>query len=318
MNARLTGAAFGRIFLPIHQSAPAMSETPKKKRSLFGCLITLLVAGVLFGVLVAAFGIWFAGTNSALKIASEFVNAKSGGNLTFAENDTNLFAGRVHYKGIELTNPSRFTDKGFVNINEIKAVVNLGSATTDTIVVPEVIVDIGAVSLVGADDWMNDNNAMDFKKAFAPASTTPAQPEAKPAEQQPAAAGPKKHFNIGKLVIKLDRIRVLSHATTPGDAPKVIVDQATPSLDWEFTDITDENIRDKVYPVIKSKIMALGGDFANIGVALGNAVATKYLNDAAGQITTVTGQATKAVGDATKSVTDGLSDLFGGSKKDTK
>ncbi len=299
------------------ENQPTPAGSPKKK-SFFskplGCLLTLIVGGLLFIILLVVFGIWLAGSSHALNFASSFVNAKSGGNLTFAENNTNLFAGRVHYKGVELTNPSRFTDKGFVKINELKAVVNLGSAASDTIVIPELIVDIDAVSLVGSDDWMTDNNAMDFKKAFAPAA---AVEEVKP-EEKPAAEGEKKHFRIGKLVLKLDRIRVLEHATTVGEAPKVIVDEPV-GLNWAFEDVSNENLKDKVIAVIKRDIMALGGKFVNIGVAMGSAAAGKELDKLGKQgaelINKGAGEATKAVGDVSKSITEGLGGLFGDKKE---
>lgn len=296
------------------------TETPKKKsffRKPLGCLLTLLVGGLLFLVLLIVFGIWFAGSNQALKIASDFVNTKSGGTLSFAENDTNLFAGRVHYKGIELTNPSRFTDKQFVKINEIKAVVNIGSAASDTIIVPEVIMDIGSISLVGSDDWMNDNNAMDFKKAFAPAAATE-EPKTEETKQEPQEEGAKKHFRIGKLVLKLDRIRVLEHATTPGEEPKPIVDDAV-DLNWVFEDVSDENIKDKVYPAIQRDIAKLGGKFANIAMAMGTAALGKELGNLGKQGTDLlnkgAGEATKAIDEGAKGITDALGGFLGGDKK---
>jgi hypothetical protein len=300
------------------------AEAPKKKsffRKPLGCLLTLFVGGLLFLILLVVFGIWFAGSNQALKIASDFVNTKSGGELKFAENDTNLFAGRVHYKGIELTNPSRFTDKQFVKINEIKAVVNIGSAASDTIIIPEVIMDIGTVSLVGSDDWMHDNNAMDFKKAFAPAAAEETKPdEPKPEEPKPETKeeGPKKHFRIGKLVLKLDRIRVLEHGTTAGETAKPIVDDAV-GLNWVFEDVSDENIKEKVYAVVQNDIAKLGGKFANIALAMGTAALGKELGNLGKQGTDLinkgAGEATKAVDDAAKSITDGIGGFLGGDKK---
>lgn len=302
-----------------NQNTPA--DAPKKKsffRKPLGCLLTLFVGGLLFLVLILVFGLWFAGSNSALKVASDYVNKKSGGTLTFAENDTNLFAGRVHYKGIELTNPSRFTDKGFVKINEMKAVVNLGSAASDTIIIPEVIMDIGAVSLVGSDDWMNDNNAMDFKKAFAGEAATGDEKKPDEPAPEPKEEGPKKHFRIGKLTLKLDRIRVLEHGTTAGEAAKPIVDDAV-NLNWVFEDVSDENIKDKVYAVVQRDIAALGGKFANIALALGTAALGKELENLGKQGTELinkgAGEATKVIDDTAKGVTDAIGGFLGGDKK---
>src|SRR6218665_341547 len=142
-------------------TAPAAGAAPKKKafyKKPLGCLVTLLVAGLLFTVLLAVFGIWFAGSDFPIKAAGKIVNDKSGGDLKVAENDSNFFAGRLHWKGFEITNPSRFTDKRFVKINEIKGVVDIASLpggilSNGTIVVPEVTVDIGNIAVIGAADW---------------------------------------------------------------------------------------------------------------------------------------------------------------------
>ncbi len=302
-------------------------EAPKKKsffRKPLGCLLTLFVGGLLFLILLLVLGLWFAGSNHALNLASKFVNDKSGGTLSFAGNDTNLFAGRVHLKGIELTNPSRFTDKGFVKINELKAVVDLHSAMTDTIVVPEVIFDLGAISIVGSDEWMKDNNALDFKKAFVPEqpeSTEPKKEEPKPEEPKKEEAGPKKHFRIAKLTLRIDHLRALSHATTPGEPPKVLIDD-TVGLNWEFTDITDENIKEKVYDVVKHDIAKLGGKFAKFAAALAVAELGKYTDQAAKAVSQFTGKAvdstSKAVSEGIGSVTSGIGGLFGGKKEEPK
>lgn len=307
-------------------SAPAADTAPKKKafyKKPLGCLVTILVAGLLFSILLAVLGIWFAGSDFPIKAAGKFVNDKSGGDLVVAENDSNFFAGRLHWKGFELTNPSRFTDKRFVKINELKGVINLGSLASDTIVIPEVTVDIGGIAVIGADDWKNDNNVFDFKKAFAgePAKEGDKPVEPKPEDKkpaEPAPEGPKKHFRIGKLILRLDRISVLSHATTKGEQPRVIVDDSA-HLNWEFTDITDENIEKKVYAVVQKDVLNLGKFAVIAGLNLVSAEAQKYAEDlskgATEAVNKVSGQAVKAVDDAAKSLTDGLGGLFGGDKK---
>lgn len=304
----------------------ATADAPKKKafyKKPLGCLVTLVVAGLLFTVLLSVIGIWFAGSDFPIKAAGKFVNDKSGGNLVVAENDSNFFAGRLHWKGFEITNPTRFVDKRFIKLNEIKGVVQISSLASDTIVVPEVTVDIGGIAIVGTDDWKNDNNVFDFKKAFAgePAKEGEKPVEPKPGEKkpdEPAQEGPKKHFRIGKLILRLDRISVLSHATTKGEQPRVIVDDSA-HLNWEFTDITDENIEKKVYAVVQKDVLNLGKFAVIAGLNLVSAEAQKYAEDltkgATEAVNKVSGQVVKGVDDAAKSLTDGLGGLLGGSKK---
>lgn len=314
-------------------SAPSAEPAPAPKKSFLrkplGCLLAVLVGGLLFSALLLVLGLWFAGSNHALNLASKIVGDKSGGALRFADNDTNLFAGRVHLKGIELTNPSRFTDKRFVTINELKADVDLPSALAvgmgsgDTIRLPEVTFDLGSVSIVGAAEWIKDNNALDFKNAFAPARTEqpaeqPAPEEPKP-EPAPTEQAPKKHFRIGKLVLRIDRLRALSHATTPGEQPKVLLDDSV-GLNWEFTDVSDENIKEKVYDVVRRDIAKLGGKFAKFAAALAIAEIGKYTEQAAKlaeeKAAEITNKAAGAVDQGLQSVSSGLGGLLGGKKKE--
>ena len=306
-------------------SAPAATPAPKKSflRKPLGCLLSLFVGGLLFLVLVLCFALWFAGSNHALDQASKFFNQKSGGALTFAENDNNFFAGRVHLKGVEISNPSRFTDKQCFKLNELHAEVKPLSALGERVEIPVVTVDIGSVSLVGAEKWREDNNLLDFKKAFVPESGE--QPKA---EEKPAAEGPKKHFHIGKLVLRMDKIRVVSNATTPGTDPKLIAEESA-GLNWEFTDVTDENLVEKVWPVVKKDILGLSKFVAKLAAAIGKEEAKALLQNAGVEATSavndilksgagsvieavsgVSGQAGEVVSGAATKATDALGGLF--------
>lgn len=290
---------------------PAPAETTPKAKAFYrkpiGCLVTLLLGTSLFVVLLAIFGLWFAGSNFAVGIGSNFVNQKSGGNLTVGENHTNLFAGRVHYKNLQVTNPSRFNDKEFVTINELKAVVDLSSLPGEVKHAKEVILDIGCVSLVGSEKWMSDNNAFDFKKAFAgdPATEKPVEPTEPKKESAPV------RFKIDKLVIKLDRLRAISHATTPGQAPRVVFDKEV-NLNWTFEDVTDANLTSKVYPVILSSLK----QFGSIGLAIGGSIITdatgNLLETGTNIVTGTVGAATDVATGTINAVGKGVSGAIGG------
>lgn len=267
------------------ENTPTAPEAPKKKsffRKPLGCLLSLVVGGLLFIILLVAFGLWFAGSNKALAIASGIFADKSGGALTFAENDNNLFAGRVHLKGIEITNPSRFTDKQCLKLNEIHAEVNPFSVMGDRIEVPVVTFDLGNISLVGAEKWYEDNNLLDLKKAFVPAGA--AAPEPKP-EEKPAQPAPKVPFHIGKMTIRMGTIRIVSHATVAGQPAHVIAEEPA-GLSWEFTDVTDENAVEKVWPVIKNDLYTkLPKLAAKLAAAVGKDELNKLLKGAGAEAT---------------------------------
>ncbi len=297
------------------------SAAPAPKKSFFrkplGCLLTLAVGGLLFVVLLSAFGLWFAGSNQALAGASAFFADKTGGALTFAENDNNLFAGRIHLKGIQISNPSRFTDKQCLLLNEVHAEVKPLSALGDRIEIPVVTLDLGTLSLVGADKWREDNNLLDFKNALVPAG---AANEPKPAEQ-PAPEGAKKHFHIGKLVLRVDKIRIVSHATTPGQEPRIITETSL-GLNREFTDVTDENVLTTVVPKLKADVLNLLLKSGKIGIdvlkAEGVTVVNDVLKSGAGAVTDAVSGVSGAAGDAVSGVAGTATDAIGGLFKKKK
>lgn len=303
------------------ETSPSGASSPKKSfiRKPLGCLLSLIFGGLLLLLILLAFGLWFAGSNKALSLASDVFAKKSGGALTFAENDNNLFAGRIHLKGVEITNPSRFGDKQCLKLNEIHAEVKPLSALGDRIEVPVVTLDLGTLSLVGAEKWREDNNLLDFKNAFVPAGAT-----ATPApEEKPAPEGAKKHFHIGKLTLRVDKVRIVSHATTPGQEPKIITETSL-GLNREFTDVTDENILTTVVAPLKADVLNLLLKSGKIGIdvlkAEGVSVVNDVLKSGAGSVTEavsgVSGQAGEAVSGAAAKATDALGGLF--KKKEKK
>lgn len=298
--------------------AAAPAAAPKKSffRKPLGCLLTLLVGGAFFLVLLLAFGLWFAGSNRALDAAAKFVNQKSGATLTYAENDNNLFAGRVHLKGVEITNPSRFTDKQCFKLNELHAEVKPLSALGKRIEIPVVVVDIGTVSLVGGEKWREDNNLLDLKKAFVP---EPATPQPKP-EEKPAGEGAKiPPFHIAKLVLRMDKVRIVSDATTPGREPKIITETSI-GFSREFTDVTDENLVTDVIPKLKSDVLLLLYKSGKIGLDVLRAEGMSLVNDTlksgVGAVSDVSGQAGEVVSGAATKAADAIGGLF--KKKEKK
>ena len=78
-------------------------------------LLTVLCGVALFLVVVGFLGVWALGRFSP-KLLDTTLATKSGAHLAVAANDTNLFAGRIAYQGLTITNPTRWTEKEFLNV----------------------------------------------------------------------------------------------------------------------------------------------------------------------------------------------------------
>ena len=76
-------------------------------------LLTMLCGVALFLVMVGLLGVWALGRFSP-KLLDSSLATKSGAHLAVETNDTNLFAGRLAYEGLTITNPTRWTEKEFL------------------------------------------------------------------------------------------------------------------------------------------------------------------------------------------------------------
>ena len=97
-----------------------MSITSKNTRlgSALRKLLTMLCGVVLFLVMVGLLGVWALGRFSP-KLLDSSLATKSGAHLSVEANDTNLFAGRLSYAGLTITNPTRWTEKEFLKVRRL-------------------------------------------------------------------------------------------------------------------------------------------------------------------------------------------------------
>jgi hypothetical protein len=218
-----------------------MSVPPTSSRlgSALRKLLTVLSGIALFLVLVGLLGIWALGRFSP-KVLDSSLATKSGAHLAVETNDTNLFAGRLSFAGLTITNPSRWTEHDFLKIRRL--VIDLEPLTFfegGSQVVNEVELDVEHLTIVGKADFLADNNAKDIFNGLK-ASAASSGPATSPAPQSPA---PKQAFLIKRLRVRVDRITVISGDGTP--ERKVVVDQNF-GFAFEARDITERNFDEKV------------------------------------------------------------------------
>ncbi len=305
------------------------TETTKAKKPFYkkplGCLLILAVGAILALVLICFAIIW-----AIPSVTSSFIKGKTGADLSVEESIISPFSGRFDWRGVKLTNPERFQEKAFLDFNQITAQVDLNSLSTDTIVIPEVTIDIEQFVFVGkgrsAISYRKDNNIISFVEGF---SSDSGEGETdQPEEETPAADKEPVHFHIKKLTLKLNTLRAVINDGS--DSPGELIPATDNVLNLEFTDVTDENISSKVFSQVDSilgtkglgiAVFATANVLFNEGVAALETVgeAAGQAVDKAGEVVNKAGDAVKGAGaaasDAVKGAADAIGGLFGGDGK---
>jgi hypothetical protein len=200
-------------------------------------LLTMLCGVALFLVMVGLLGIWALGRFSP-KLLDSSLATKSGAHLAVETNETNLFAGRLVFEGLTITNPTRWAERDFLKVRRLA--IDLDPLTFfegGSQVVNDAELDIEHLTIVGKADFLKDNNAKDIFNGLksAPVAEAPAPAPGPPAAKQP--------FLIKHLRVRVDRITVISGDGT--DQRKVVVDQPFQYV-FEARDITERDFDAKV------------------------------------------------------------------------
>jgi hypothetical protein len=197
----------------------------------------MLCGVALFLVMVGLLGVWALGRFSP-KLLDSSLATKSGAHLAVETNDTNLFAGRLAYSGLTITNPTRWSEKEFLKVRRL--VIDLDPLTffeAGSQIINDAELDIEHLTIVGKADFLKDNNAKDIFNGIKP------EPVAIAPKPAPGPPPPKQPFLIKRLRVRVDRITVISGDGT--EQRKVVVDQAF-NYAFEARDITERNFDEKV------------------------------------------------------------------------
>ena len=197
--------------------------------------LTVLCGIALFLLLVGLLGVWALGRFSP-RLLDASLSSRTGAHVAIEQNDTNLFAGRIAYSGLTISNPSRWQEREFLRVKRLVLDVDpLTFVEGGGQVVNEAELDIERVSIVGKKDFLTDNNAKDIGNGLKGTAASP-----KPAT---APASPPQPFRSKHLRVRIGRITVVS-----GDGSasrRVLLDQDFGFV-FEASDITDRNFDAKV------------------------------------------------------------------------
>ncbi|MEO0040099.1 MAG: hypothetical protein RIS38_1047 [Verrucomicrobiota bacterium] len=201
-------------------------------------LLTLLCGVALFLVLAGVLGVWALGRFSP-KLLDATLSARTGAHVAVEENDTNLLAGRIAYSGLTITNPSRWQERGCLQIKRLALEIDpLSFGAEGGRIVHQAELDLAQLTLVGKGDLFADNNALDILaglKAGADPSATPSEGSARQA------------FLIKRLRIRLGRVTLIEGDGTPDR--RVLLDEDL-AFEMEAKDVTENNFQAKVTEVI--------------------------------------------------------------------
>jgi hypothetical protein len=203
-------------------------------------LLMILAGLVVFVLLAGCLAVWALGRFSPGLADSALADA-TGAHLAVETNDTNLFAGRLSYGGITVTNPSRWTEREFLKIRRFHLDVDPWSfAGQGTQKVHEAELDIDRVVLTGkADklfDLLKDNNVLDLGKSL--------KEETRPAPgSAPGPAGAPRPYEIGKLRVRVGHLTVVGGDGTA--RRRVLLDQDI-NFVFEARDVTDRNHKETI------------------------------------------------------------------------
>lgn len=200
-------------------------------------LLSVMAGIALFLVMIALIGVWALGRFAPAFLDSA-LSSKSGAHLSVEANETNLYAGRVEFAGLAISNPSRWQEREFLKVKHLVLEVDAWEFfLKGNIEVKNAELDIERVVIVGKVDYLNDNNTKDILKGLKSSDTKV------PSVTADAPPPAKRPFHVDHLRVRVGHIAVISG---DGTAERRTVVDRDFNFVFEASDITEKNFNDKV------------------------------------------------------------------------
>ncbi|MEM7627342.1 MAG: hypothetical protein AAF333_17230 [Planctomycetota bacterium] len=270
-----------------------------KKLIIRGGLVVIVL--VVVGVVALYFSL-----NGIIKSVVQTQGTAATGVATTLESvNLSPLSGELALNEFELANPEGFTNPSLFKLGEADVKVQLGSLTSDEIVVDRVHVD-GAEVVVAFE-----GGKLNLKELLKQIEENAGPKDDAPAEDEPADEGAGKGVLIKDLKITNTKVRG-EISLVPG-TPPVPLDFVIANI--EETDFREADTGGVIGYVIETIMLnATTGVFEQVE-GLGDLVGG--LGDlGVGAIEDVGQAATQTLDDAGKKLEEGLGGLFGGDKKD--
>lgn len=269
----------------------------------------LIIRGGIVIVLLIVVGVvalYFSLNGIIKNVVQSQGTATTGVATTLDSVNLNPFGGALALNDFELANPEGFTNSSLFKLGEADVQLQLGSLTSDEIVIDRVHLD-GAEVVVAFEN--GKLNLTELLKQIEE-NAGPKDDAETPAEQEPAEEGAGKSILVKDLKITNTKVRG-EISLIPG-TPPVALDFTIANI--EETDFREADTGAIIGYVIETIMLnATTGVFEQVE-GLGDIVGG--LGDlGVGAIEDVGEAATKTLDDAGKKLEEGLGGLFGGDKK---
>lgn len=214
-----------------------------------GCLVRLLVVGVVLGATAALAWMLFLPV-----VFAEQIRARTGFGVSVASLSCNAFSGKLAVRGLVLGNPASFPVRDFVELGEFSAAADVWSLFSGRLVVDELALDVRRVTLVRRGDGRSNLDVfLDPFFGRPGAASAPAAGAQRPA----SVAAPARRYLVRRLALRFDRLVLADHT---GATP--VVATFPLGIDQAYANVTEA--QELLVPPVRRRLAA-----AKLGPALG-------------------------------------------------
>lgn len=170
-------------------------------------------------------------------VVTSQLRSRTGFDATVQSLSVNPFTGRVHLRGLVVTNPPTFPVHEFMEVREFESDLAVFSLLSDRIVFETIVLDVASVTLVMRPDGQTNATAISQHLTAGEAGSP-----------QPVKPHP---FLIRHLTLRADRLVIVDHSTRLPATREFHL-----GLNQSYTDVT--NVRQLLSPAAMQSLAPVG------------------------------------------------------------
>jgi uncharacterized protein involved in outer membrane biogenesis len=188
-----------------------------------------LILVVILAVILASGNFWLP------RVARWQIKSRSGFEANVGSSRGTLFRGRIDFRDFDVSNPKdSFKTNEFFLFNELVTDVNLKSLLTDTVVVDEIVVDIGSVTLVKNVDGIY-NCQLFLQNMFGSGQSSGNEANDAPSGKGASRKKFCKKLRISRIVFAVKSVTIIDEST--GSTKEYLLNYRR-----EFSNVEDINV----------------------------------------------------------------------------
>lgn len=191
----------------------------------------LLVLAVLFAAAALAWMLFLPA------VLTSQLRARTGFDATVQSLAVNPFTGRVHLRGLVVTNPPTYPVRDFMEVREFQSDLQVLTLLSDRTVFDSIVLDVASVTLVMRPDGQTNTAAISqHLTAAEPGPSRPSKPH---------------NFLIRRLTLRADRLVIVDHSTRLPTTREFRL-----GLNQNYTDVT--NVKQLLGPAALQSLAPVG------------------------------------------------------------